>query len=126
MSPRRPSTSLTSLRSIQRFRRLSTWFRVRKNLRRLQREQTRLSLLEKEHRHQLLLLKELQQERTQLLHRQQELSPLPSLEQLSSLPSSPSLPLESSLPENSPPMLSPALEQLLQMPRPEKDSIPQQ
>ena len=124
MSPRRLSTSLTSLRSIQRFRRLSTWFRVRRNLKRLNREQSRLILLEQEHRHQLLLLKELQQERTQLLHRQQELRPLPSPEPLSSSPSSPKE-LSSLQTENSLPTLSPTLQEFLQVPPPEKDSTPQ-
>jgi hypothetical protein len=40
-------------------------------------------LLEAETQHQLLKLKELQQKEEMLLHRQKELSPIPSLESLS-------------------------------------------
>lgn len=126
MSRRRLSTSLTSLRSIQRFRRLSTWFSLRRNQRKLLREQTRLSLLEKEHRHQLLLLKELQQRQQQLLHRQEELTPQLSPVLLSSSPSSTPNRPEQMEALNSLPKLSPMLQEFLQELPPVKDSTLQQ
>lgn len=73
-SPRLRTRS-TTLKLTQRFRRLSTSFKSKKTLRKLLRAQERLELLEAERRHQLLLLKELQQQAEQLKHRLQELSP---------------------------------------------------
>src|SRR6187551_1510901 len=75
MSRERLRVTSTSLRLIQRFRLLGTWASIRRATNSHRRAVLRLSLLQAETRHQLLLLKELEQNLQQANHRLQELSP---------------------------------------------------
>lgn len=87
----------------------------------------RLELLELERRHQLLLLKELQQTEQQLLHRQTELAPV--LSPVLQISSPPSLPSSTRTREQETALvLSPVMLEFLEQaksPLPEKDSTPQ-
>jgi hypothetical protein len=56
-------------------RRLGTQFSIRRKSRLLEKAEQRLLLLEAERRHQLLRIKELQEDRAQREHRLEELSP---------------------------------------------------
>lgn len=66
--------SRTILRLTQRFRQRGIQSTVTKTRRRLQKAEERLTLLDQETRHQLLLIKELQQLEAQQLHRVEEMT----------------------------------------------------
>lgn len=66
--------SRTILRLTQRFRQRGIQSTVTKTRKRLQKAEERLKLLDQETRHQLLLIKELQQLEAQQLHRVEEMT----------------------------------------------------
>jgi hypothetical protein len=70
------ATRSTTLKSIRFLRRLGTRFTQRNLRRRQERAEQRLTLLQAEVRHQLLLVKELQQLTEMQEHRRRELSPV--------------------------------------------------
>ena len=116
-------TSRIVLKWIQRLRRRSTWSTVSKTAKALERAEKRRLLLDQEMRHQLLLIKELQQRQEQLQHRILELTPLspPQANSLERVPSLEEIPLR--LLEE-PINFSPTLRAFLQ--EPTKDSTPPQ
>jgi len=74
-------TTNTSLKLTQRLRLHGTRSTIRRLLRQQQTAESRLTLLQAEIRHQLLLLKELEQNLQQHQHRILELQPEPNLPQ---------------------------------------------